>query len=200
MNPNDAPPSESSDATPVAGAGSASVRVGTDIVLVKQVAESIARFGDRYVKRLFTPHEIAYANSRGDSAASHFAARFAAKEATLKVLRPSKGDAIDWRSIEVIHREEGFCDIAVRGAAEILARREAITAFSLSLSHEADYALAVVVAERNPGTAHRGAHGLGHVTTDQRDKAAARWQSRIARTEAKPMCRLKGVRGGASGR
>jgi phosphopantetheine--protein transferase-like protein len=81
-------------------------RVGTDIVAVKNVAESIAKFGERYLARVFTPSERAYCTEAGRDAASHLAARFAAKEATMKALRP-EGDAIDWQSIEVVRMPGG---------------------------------------------------------------------------------------------
>ena len=121
-------------------------RVGTDIVAVAAIAESIARFGDKYLARVFTPAEIAYCASRAESAPLHYAARFAAKEAAMKVLRPSKDDAIDWQSIEVVRSQTGACEIVLRGAAEALAQRAGIASLAVSLSHEAAYAVAVVLA------------------------------------------------------
>ena len=122
------------------------VRVGTDIVAVAAIAESIARFGDKYLARVFTPAEIAYCASRGESAPLHYAARFAAKEAAMKVLRPSKDDAIDWQAIEIVRSQSGACEIALRGAAEALRARAGIASLAVSLSHEAAYAVAVVIA------------------------------------------------------
>ena len=123
------------------------MRVGTDLVAVKNVAESIAKFGERYLARVFTPSERAYCTEVGRDAASHLAARFAAKEATMKALRP-EGDAIDWQSIEVVRMPGGWCELAVTGAARALADKAGITSFSVSLSHDGEYATAVVVAER----------------------------------------------------
>src|ERR1039458_9884587 len=65
-------------------------RVGMDIAFVGDVAESIARFGDRYVCRIFTPHEISCCVGSRAATAEGLAARFAAKEATIKVLRPTE--------------------------------------------------------------------------------------------------------------
>jgi len=139
---------ESVDDTPFTA--SARVRVGTDIVAVRQIEETIATFGERYLARVFTPAEVAYAQSASDAraTASHLAARFAAKEAVMKVLRPGAYDALDWRAIEVVRAPGGWCERALRGNAAALARRERIGGLALSLSHEADYATAVVVAER----------------------------------------------------
>src|ERR1044071_392246 len=64
-----------------------SLRVGVDLVRVADVASSITRFGDRYVERIFTPDERAYCDADAGRSAQRYAARFAAKEATLKVLR-----------------------------------------------------------------------------------------------------------------
>jgi holo-[acyl-carrier protein] synthase len=132
---------------PQEAARGARMRVGTDIVAVKNVADSIAQFGERYLARVFTKSERAYCTEAGRDAASHLAARFAAKEATMKALRP-EGDAIDWQSIEVVRMPGGWCEIAVTGAALALARKAGITTFSVSLSHDGEYATAVVVAER----------------------------------------------------
>jgi holo-[acyl-carrier protein] synthase len=125
--------------------------VGTDLIAVKSVAESIRQFGDRYLERVFTPDERAYCasiDSHGGDSAPHFAARFAAKEAVIKVLRPSAHDAVGWRSIEIVRSSDGACTVRLRGAAQALARRARLRAFSVSLSHERDYATAVAVAER----------------------------------------------------
>lgn len=123
-----------------------SLRVGVDLVRVADVASSIERFGDRYVGRVFTTEEREYCDASGVRGAERFAARFAAKEATLKVLRPTPHDGIDLRSIEVRHLSEGGCEIVLYDAALALARRAGVAELSLSLSHEREYATATVVA------------------------------------------------------
>jgi holo-[acyl-carrier protein] synthase len=125
-----------------------SVLVGTDIIEVTRVAESIARFGKRYISRIYTRDEASYCSAAGPNAAMHFAARFAAKEAAMKVLRPAPGAAIDWKAIEVVRSTGGWCDLRLHGTARTLARRGGLGEFAVSLSHEEHYATAVVVAER----------------------------------------------------
>jgi holo-[acyl-carrier protein] synthase len=71
---------------------SSSLRIGVDLVRVADVARSMVRFGSRYAKRVFTPGERNYCGEDGRAAAEQFAARFAAKEATLKVLRIRHSD------------------------------------------------------------------------------------------------------------
>lgn len=121
--------------------------VGVDVVSVNEVSRALERFGERYVTRVFTPGEAAYCRSAtGRVAAERFAARFAAKEATLKALRP-ESMAIDWRSIEVRRHPSGWCEVVLHGEAAALAARQGIESLALSMSHAADCATAVVVAQ-----------------------------------------------------
>ena len=129
----------------------ACVRVGMDLVSVDDVAASVAHFGDRYVTRIYTSHEIATCRERvagragGDAlAVESLAARFAAKEAVMKVLRPADVQ-VDWRSIEVHRMTGGWCEIRLSGQAEAMAAEAGIDGFAVSLSHEAAVAAAVVV-------------------------------------------------------
>jgi holo-[acyl-carrier protein] synthase len=137
--------------------GGTSVRVGADLAGVQQVADSVARFGDRYLRRVYTEHEIACCPGLPSVAAAGLAARFAAKEATLKVLRPVDYQP-DWRSIEVQRHAAGWCAISLSGHAAALADRAGIAELAVSLSHEGGMAAAVVVALcREPTTSIEGA-------------------------------------------
>jgi holo-[acyl-carrier protein] synthase len=136
------------------------VRVGMDLVEVGMVASSVAQFGDRYVARIFTPHEVASCTGPPSVVAAGLAARFAAKEATIKVLRPTANQP-DWRSMEVRRDPGGWCTMVLTGHAAALADRAGIDELAVSLTHEKTIAGAVVVALcREPATpAHvPGAH------------------------------------------
>ncbi len=124
-----------------------SVVVGTDLVQISRVAASIARFGDRFVRRMFTADEIVYCTRDPRTSAERYAARFAAKEATLKVLRP-EAHWLDWRTIEIVRMPGGWCELALHGTAKTMADDAKLHSFSLSMSHEGDYATAVVLAQR----------------------------------------------------
>jgi len=124
------------------------VRVGVDLVRVGDVAESVARFGRRYLRRVFTEHEIACCQGEPSVAAAALAARFAAKEATIKVLRPA-GPRPDWRSMEVRRDPGGWCDMHLTGEAARMADAAGTESMAVSLSHEAGMAAAVVVAMCN---------------------------------------------------
>jgi holo-[acyl-carrier protein] synthase len=135
------------DITECASAGrpTGALRVGTDLVQVSRIAQSIEQFGDRFVCRLFTADEIAYASSNPALRAERLAARFAAKEAAIKAL--SLADVgLDWRQIEVRRSANGHCMLALHGVAKEVAVAARIIDLSVSLSHEGDYASAVVVA------------------------------------------------------
>ena len=113
------------------------VRVGIDLTSVAEVAASVARFGDRYVERMFTFHEQAYCRREtGPEEPGHYrteslAARFAAKEAVLKVLRPL-GPRPPWRDIEVYRAAGGWCEVRLSGSAATLAARAGIDRWSVS--------------------------------------------------------------------
>ena len=121
------------------------VRVGVDIVNVDEVQEGIDSFGDRYLGRIFTAHELDCATGDASTRARSLAARFAAKEATLKVLHTRDAQP-DWRSIEVRRTPGGWCEINLTGLAASLALSEHIQALDLSMSHDGSTAVAVVVA------------------------------------------------------
>ncbi len=119
--------------------------VGVDLVAVDEVQAALVHFGGRYLSRVFTAHEVACASGAGEVCARHLAARFAAKEATIKALGPS--DRLPaWRSIEVRQEESGRCTLQLSGYAATLARRACLSDFAVSLSHEGNLAAAVVFA------------------------------------------------------
>jgi holo-[acyl-carrier protein] synthase len=122
------------------------ISIGVDLVDVRDVASSIARFGDRYLARVFTPREIAYATSAIDPAttARRLGARFAAKEATLKALRACER-GISPRAIEVVRSEDGGIELALHGPA-FAAARDASATLALTMSHEGQLAVAIVIA------------------------------------------------------
>jgi holo-[acyl-carrier protein] synthase len=121
------------------------LRVGFDLVQVSQLQDSIRRFGDAFTHRLFTTEEIGYASQDAAVFAPRLAARFAAKEALIKALQLSEA-GISWRDIEVVKLVDGDCRLELRGKAASLAREMGLCQLLLSLSHDGDYAGAVVTA------------------------------------------------------
>jgi holo-[acyl-carrier protein] synthase len=122
--------------------------VGIDLVRVARIAAVLARYGDRFLNRVFTPGEIAYCRGKA-WAASGFALRFAAKEAFSKALGVGlRRGGIRWREVEVTPDSRGKPELKVTGRAAELCREAKITAMHLSLSDEDDRALAVVILEK----------------------------------------------------
>jgi holo-[acyl-carrier protein] synthase len=127
----------------------APLRVGIDMVLVADVADSVERLGHRYLYRVFTAHERACSRIGRTPRSPVYsmeslAARFAAKEATVKVLRPV-GIRPEWRNIEVHRVDGGWCELRLTGLAAALAAAAGIQQFAVSLTHESLMAAACVV-------------------------------------------------------
>ena len=118
------------------------IRVGIDLVEVSRIAESIERFGERFLRRIYTERELAYARSAPALELPRLATRFAAKEAAFKALDLGER-GVGWREIEVESASSGACALRLHGAA---ARAAARAELAVSLSHEGDFATAVVVS------------------------------------------------------
>jgi holo-[acyl-carrier protein] synthase len=102
----------------------------------------------RFTERVFTLSERAYCDSRGAVAAQHYAARFAAKEATLKALQTGWTGGIAWQDIEVTARESGAPLLLFHGRVLEIYQQSGATAAHLSISHTTEHAIAQVVLER----------------------------------------------------
>ena len=120
--------------------------IGIDIIEVNRVKESIERFGDRVLNRLFTPKEIEYCSAR-KNAVLHFAGRFAAKEAAFKAMGKGWGGDISWKEIEITNLPSGAPRIAFYGKALELTTSQKISAAFVSISHIDQLATAVVILE-----------------------------------------------------
>jgi len=118
-----------------------------DVVDVSDVELSLARFGDRYLRRVYTARELEACRNGSD--ARRLAAHFAAKEAVLKTLGGAER-GIDWRSVELRLPEAGNASVELSGAAAEIARAEGIVGFAVSVGATRQHAAAVVLAEGSP--------------------------------------------------
>jgi holo-[acyl-carrier protein] synthase len=136
-------------------------RVGVDLAAIGDVEAAVRTHGDRYLQRVFTPHELDCCRTSGGWSIESLAARFSAKEATIKVLQPSAHQPA-WDCMEVRRRADHSCAMALSGTAAELAESAGITSLSLSMSHEGSHAAAVVFAlcESRPGAAASMPGGL----------------------------------------
>ena len=122
------------------------IGIGTDLIEIERIESSVARFGERFLQRVFTPGEIAYCKRRKHAAES-LAARFAAKEAAAKALGTGISRGVAWREFEVTRLPGQRPMLTFHGRAAELAAAMGIRRVSLSLSHSRTVSIAVVIAE-----------------------------------------------------
>jgi holo-[acyl-carrier protein] synthase len=121
--------------------------VGTDLVKIPRMAAVIARWGDRFTERVFSPHEIEACKRRARPA-SAYAIRFAAKEAFSKAMGMGMKGGLSWREIEVFNDPRGKPGLRIHGRSLDICTKKGIGPIHLSLSDEGDYGSAVVVLEK----------------------------------------------------
>jgi holo-[acyl-carrier protein] synthase len=115
--------------------------IGVDLALIPRLRQVVERWDERFLRRVFTDEEIAYCRRRRDPI-PHLAARFAAKEATLKALGTGMRMGVSWREMEV-RRERGQAPTMVlSGRCRAIAEAKGAHRVLLSLTHDGDYALA----------------------------------------------------------
>ncbi len=117
------------------------VEVGIDIVEVGRVARALDRFGERFLRRVYTEQERARYATR----VAELAARFAAKEATMKALGTGVR-GIKWREIEILSNRRGKPILVLHGGAKERAEQLGFEHLTVSLTHSRTEAIAVVVA------------------------------------------------------
>ena len=127
------------------------MRVGIDLASVGLVKESIRDHAERYLERVYTEREVEECRTAAGLDAERLAARFAVKEAAMKVLQPGEHDVVPWPTIGVRRGALGTVELELTGQAAERAEALGVTEFAVSLTHEEDYAAAVVVAQLERG-------------------------------------------------
>ena len=119
------------------------IKCGVDIIEISRIQYSIEKLGDTFIKKIYTPKEIEYCESKGKQKYQHYAARFAAKEATFKAISDVLNNKfeLDWIDYEVLQNSEGKPYINISNVIQ-----NNIENIDLSISHCKDYAVANVVA------------------------------------------------------
>ncbi|MDP2913109.1 MAG: holo-ACP synthase [Candidatus Omnitrophota bacterium] len=122
---------------------------GVDIVEVFRMKNAVNKWGDGFLKKVFTDKEIGYSNSRR-FAHQHFAARFAAKEAVIKAFGQPRKFPVNWTDIEVLNDKEGKPIIEFHGDALRLKKAKRVNEVIVSMSHSKNYAIAnAILLKRN---------------------------------------------------
>jgi len=119
---------------------------GIDIAEVPRIAASIARFGERFLRRIFTEGEIRYCDAKANRV-ERYAARFAAKEAAMKAIGTGWNHGVTWRDVEVSRLPGGRPTITFHGKAAEFAAKLGAKHIALSLTHTAEHAIAQVILE-----------------------------------------------------
>ncbi|MBI5687184.1 MAG: holo-ACP synthase [Verrucomicrobia bacterium] len=119
---------------------------GIDIVETKRISETLERFGERFLNRIFHSAEVAYARTM-KKPDLHLAARFAAKEAISKAFGTGIGEHLGWKDMEIRRRDSGEPYVVMHGKGLDLMESRGATAIHVSLSHTDGYAAASAVLE-----------------------------------------------------
>jgi len=118
---------------------------GIDLVDCPRIEQMIQRHGERFVKRVFTDAEQAYARANKNEI-EKLAGRFAAKEAVLKLIGTGWRGKIAWTDIEVINNAAGQPEVTIVGEVKRIADELGIEHISVSITHTANFAIASAVA------------------------------------------------------
>ena len=139
-------PTAVSVASSLAESGVALEELGIDIIKVERIHAALQKFGARFSRRVLTPAEQRYVRDRPET----FAGRWAAKEAVSKVLGLGVR-GIGWKEIEIERLPTGQPAVRLHGRAEARSRQLGMVRIAVSISHEADYAVAIAFGVRTAG-------------------------------------------------
>lgn len=122
------------------------VGTGVDIAEVPRIQQTLERYGERFLQRVFTQEEARYCTSKAN-AAERLAARFAAKEAGMKAIGTGLSDGVTWKDLEVVRLPGQRPQLRFSGKAAEFAAALGCKRTHLSLSHTAEQAIAHVILE-----------------------------------------------------
>ena len=120
------------------------VGLGFDVTDIPRIAEVFNRYGERFLRRIFTDGEIAYCTRRRNPV-PHLAGRFAAKEAAMKALGTGHSRGVLWRDVEVVRRPGSPPQLRLHGAAAARAARMNVRNSWLTITHAESLAMAQVI-------------------------------------------------------
>ena len=180
---------------PLAVAGVALEELGIDIIRVDRIAAALDKFGARFSKRVLTPSEQRYVRDRPET----FAGRWAAKEAVSKVLGLGVR-GIGWKEIEIERLPTGQPLVRLHGRAEARSRQLGMVRIAVSISHEADYAVAIAFGVRTAGGRYIFPEDIEARLDDRERRLLARMDRLRALNEEAGRLAKDGTRTGATDR
>ena len=122
------------------------VGTGVDLAEVPRIRASIERYGEKFIRRIYTPAEIAYVERKANKY-ERYAARFAAKEAGMKAIGTGWRHGVTWQDFEVANLRSGKPTLLLHGVAAGFAERLGVKHISLSITHTAGLGMAHVILE-----------------------------------------------------
>jgi holo-[acyl-carrier protein] synthase len=125
------------------------IGLGIDVSRIERVEQFIERYGQRFIGKICTPHEALEMErfSHPKTAAEHLAGRVAAKEAASKALGTGWRQGVHWKCFEVVHERSGRPTLRAHGRAAELMSQMGVRGVSVSITHDAGVAAAVVIFE-----------------------------------------------------
>ena len=124
--------------------------IGVDIVEIARIQALVDRYGDRFLRRVYTDAEMAYA-MRGVNRAERLAGRFAVKEAVMKALGTGKSQGILWKDVETLRGRSGKPEVHLHGQAVRWAKFRGGGPVHVSITHDGGKAVAFVILEKAGG-------------------------------------------------
>jgi holo-[acyl-carrier protein] synthase len=122
------------------------VGTGVDLAEVPRIKASIERYGEKFIRRIYTPAEIAYVERKANKF-ERYAARFAAKEAGMKAIGTGWRHGVRWQDFEVANLASGKPTLRLHGVAARVAGMLGVKSISLSITHTAELGMAHVILE-----------------------------------------------------
>lgn len=122
------------------------VGTGVDLAEVPRIQASIERYGEKFIRRIYTPAEIAYVERKANKY-ERYAARFAAKEAGMKAIGTGWRRGVTWQDFEVANLAGGKPTLLLHGVAAKFAEKLGVKNISLSITHTAELGMAHVILE-----------------------------------------------------
>ena len=122
------------------------VGTGVDLAEVPRIQASIERYGEKFIRRIYTPKEIAYVERKANKF-ERYAARFAAKEAGMKAIGTGWRRGVTWQDFEVANLPSGKPTLLLHGVAASFAEKLGVRNISLSITHTSELGMAHVILE-----------------------------------------------------
>jgi len=117
--------------------------LGIDIIEIERVRNSVVKYGDHFLNKIYTQTELNYCMSKGENKYQHLAARFAAKEAVFKALTTGWSKEIGWQDIEIYNEPNGMPVVKLKGDWETFLAND--KNLKISMSHSRDYVTCVAI-------------------------------------------------------